>query len=128
MPIIVRDMNDLIRRLLSDIEDGTSRRRIADRIGVSEGTIRNLLDGKKVKVDVYERLADGYLRLPREEVFRMAGVLPPMYTDGHINRTWLLSKLWDVLTRLPEEDQALVLSEAIKLSKKYPPSDEQTET
>jgi hypothetical protein len=93
---------------------------------MSDSTVRRAIDGLKLDTGIVEKFAV-YLHLPTEEVYRMAGLLPPMYTDGHINRSWLLSKLWDVLTRLPEEDQALVLSEAIKLSKKYAPSgDEQT--
>lgn len=92
-----------------------------------DGKSIRALDGLKLDTSIVDKFA-AYLHLPVDEVYRMAGILPPMYTDGKINRTWLLSKLWDVLTRLPEEDQALVLSEAIKLSKKYPPPDEQTET
>jgi len=94
-------MNDLQRRLLVEIDGGLSRRQIAERSGVSEGTIRNILLGKRAHAESYVLLAD-YLKLPSDQVFRMAGVLPPREVDGKFTRDFLLSRLYDVLSRLPE--------------------------
>ena len=125
---MLRNMNDLVRRLQEDIDGGLSRRQIADKAGVSEGTIRNILKGKTVKYDVYERLADKYLHLPREEVYRMADVLPSMHKGGHLNRDWLLSQLWAALTQLTDAEQAEVLSHVLRLAEQHdaPKDGEQT--
>ncbi|MBN1430429.1 MAG: hypothetical protein JXB07_18815 [Anaerolineae bacterium] len=116
-------MTELSERLKIEIENGTSARAIGRKAGMSDNTVRRALSGQSLDHATIEKFA-AYLHLPVDEVYRMAGILPPMYTDGKVNRTWLLSKLWDVLSRLPEEDQALILSEAIRLSNKHQSSDD----
>jgi transcriptional regulator with XRE-family HTH domain len=113
-------MNELEKRLLSDIENGKSRRQIALKAGVSLATIRKILRGEKVKHYLYEKLATNYLHLPIDEVYRMAGMLPPMYSPGGwLNRDWMLGKIWEAVARLSDSDQALVLAEVLRISEKY---------
>lgn len=121
-------MNELIRRLTHDIEQGLSRRQIASKAGVSDATIRKILVGKQVQIEMYERLAENYFRLPKEEVLRMAGILPSMYDEqGEFSRDFLLAKIWEVLNRLPEEAQALALAEVLRIKAKYSDENEETE-
>ena len=118
-------MTELAERIRREIDEGKSLRQIGDAAGLAANTVRRVRDDKDVDHKTMEKLA-AYFRLPIDELYRMAGILPPMYIDGHINRSWLLEKLWDVLSRLEEEDQALVLAEAIRISKKHNPPNEQT--
>jgi len=84
-------VNELVRRLKQDVTDGRSRRQIAERADLSDATIRKLLAGGQAKHEVYQKLAENYLHVPVEEVYRMAEILPPVYgPDGKFNRTWLL--------------------------------------
>lgn len=122
---IMMAMNELIRRLTHDIEQGLSRRKIASKAGVSDATIRKILAGKQVQIEMYERLAENYFHLPAEEIYRMAGILPSMYDDeGNFTRDFLLAKIWELLSRLPEDGQALALAEIIRINAKYEDQDE----
>lgn len=113
--VFVTELSDRLQR---EIQDGRSLREIGRKAGLSATTIGKVLAGKEIDRSTIEKLS-GYLHLPIEEVYRMAGFLPPMYEDGILSRGWMLSKLWEVLSRLTEADQALVLAEAIRLNQKY---------
>jgi hypothetical protein len=80
---------------------------------MSANTVRRVIQGKEVDHSTIEKLA-GHLHLPTDEVYRMAGILPAREIDGNPNRDWLLSKLFDVLSRLPESDQAAIFAEALR--------------
>lgn len=112
-------MTELSDRLKRDLEDGQSIRGIGRKAGMSNSTVRRAIQGEPLDHGTIEKFAK-YLKLPINEVYQMAGLLPPMYDQsGRLSRDFLLSKLWEVLARLPESDQALVLAEAIRLSEKY---------
>lgn len=108
-------MNDLQRRLLADIDAGISRRQIARRAGVADGTIRNVLSGQQVSHATYKRIAENYLKIPVDEVLRMAGILPSIGPDGTPDRDWLLAKIYDVFSRLSDADKARMLAEGMRL-------------
>lgn len=73
---------NLKKRLEDDMQSGLSRRDIAKRANVSEGTIRNILDGKDVSTEVLAKFADHYFHIPVDEVFRMVGLIPPPTGPG----------------------------------------------
>lgn len=101
---------ELARILERDLAEGLSRRDIARKAKVSEGTIRNALDGKTLTHDVLERLAKFYLKVPIDEAYRMAGVFPPHDSP----RTAGIVLIEHLFEQLPEDDQAEII-EIIRL-------------
>lgn len=117
-------MTELSDRLRREIEDGRSLREIGRKAGLSATTVRKVLLGKEIDRSTVDKLAR-YFRLPTEEIYRMAEILPSMYTaDGRFNRDWLLSKLWEVISSLPDTAQAMVMAEALRLQQEYGASPE----
>jgi len=91
---------------------------------MSATTVRKALLGKEIDRSTIDKLA-GYLNLPQEEIYRMAEILPPMYSsEGRLSRDWLLSKLWEVISSLPESAQLQVMARAVELREQYEPSEE----
>lgn len=96
--------------------DGESERAFARRLKIEQQTLRRIYEGHVVHQKTLLSIASA-LNLPREEVFKHASD-----QTGVINindRSWLTSRLVDVITRLPESDQAFLLAEAIRLSEKH---------
>jgi transcriptional regulator with XRE-family HTH domain len=104
-------MNELMRRIQADIDDGRSRRWIAERAGISDATIRQLLAGHVAKIGIYEKLATNYFKVPVDDVLRWAELLPQ---DDKITISWSLRRIIDVLSRLPESEQAAILSDVLR--------------
>lgn len=107
-------MNDLVRKLQERIDSGVSRRQIGERCGVSDGTIRNILRGQTVSIDIYRSLAR-YFGFDLETVFRMAEILPPLQYDGRITREGLLHEINHALAMLTDSEQAEILSHIYRL-------------
>jgi len=111
-------------RLQREIDEGRSLREIGRKAGMSATTVRKALLGKEIDRSTIDKLA-GYLNLPQEEIYRMAEILPPMYSsEGRLSRDWLLSKLWEVISSLPESAQLQVMARAVELREQYEPSEE----
>jgi transcriptional regulator with XRE-family HTH domain len=74
-------MNELARRLKQDIDSGLSRYEIADKARVSEATVRNALQGRGLSHATLESFAKHYFKMPIDEVYRMADLIPPRDLD-----------------------------------------------
>lgn len=69
-------VTELMRRLEADLDSGLSRRDIAKRAKVSEGTVRNALEGRLLSAEIIEKFARNYFRISLEEMYRVAGAIP----------------------------------------------------
>lgn len=112
-------MNDLMRKIHERLDTGVSRRHIADECGVSEGTIRNILRGQTVSIDIYRSLGR-YLDIDLETMFRMAEILPPLrHPDGRLNREGLSHELTIALSMLTDSERAEILAHVYRLEEKH---------
>lgn len=96
---------ELALRLERDLSEGLSRRDIARKAKVSEGTIRNALDSKPLTHDTVERLAKFYLKVPVDEAYRMAGILP----RDEARKADIVRVIEHLVARLPASDQEEIL-------------------
>lgn len=96
---------ELARLLENDLAEGLSRRDLARKAKVSEGTIRNALDGKPLTHEMLERFAKFYFKVPIEEMYRMAGIFPT--DDTH--RGEAIRIIEYLMAKLPEADQQEIL-------------------
>lgn len=109
-------MTELADRLKRQIDDGLSIRAISRKAGMSNSTVRRALAGQELDHSTIEKFAH-YFKVPREEMYRMAGALPSMRNeDGQFNRAWLMSQIWTALSMLTESEQAKVLSDILRLA------------
>jgi transcriptional regulator with XRE-family HTH domain len=96
-------MTELASRIQQDIESGLSQRQIAKKANVSEGTIRNALQGKNLSHDVLINFAK-YLKVSIEETYRMAGLFPPPKEQSRY-----MNLAMHLFSQLPEQYQARLL-------------------
>lgn len=101
---------ELARCLEKDLAEGLSRRDIAKKAHVSEGTIRNALEGKPLTHEVLDRLARFYFKVPIDDMYRMAGLFPPESNS----RTAAIRLIEHLFEQLPDSDQQEII-EIIRL-------------
>lgn len=83
---------------------------------MSANTVRRAKDGLELDHATLEKFAQ-YFKVPLEEIYRMAGNLPSMYTpNGRINRSWLMSELVKAVEMLTEAEQAEIYAHALRLA------------
>lgn len=71
----------------------------------SRAAISSLISGKRgVGPSLASSIADA-LKIPREEVYREAGLLPPKIT-----KTWLIDRIIEGMEDLPQEDKEDVMA------------------
>jgi len=92
---------ELAKRLEQELREGWSRSEIARKSKVSEGTIRNALEGKPLSREVLERLAKFYFKVPVDQMYRMAGILPPEPSQ----RAEVIRLIELLFEKLPASDQ-----------------------
>jgi len=100
-----------IRTLMAD-HGFPSERAFALHTGVSPRTLGRILDGTKVDPESLLRIAQA-LNLPVENLYRLAGYLPP-----EEDRSRLLREIEYLLRDLPEADQRRIL-EQVRIEHRY---------
>lgn len=99
----------LLPEFISNVlkERRLSQRALALHVGVSNGTISRLLRGKPADHETLRKLSE-YLSTPLEDLYRMAGMLPP--EPERNERQELIELILYLLGRLPEKDQAEIVT------------------
>lgn len=84
-----------------------SQRELAEKAGVSQATINNILQGRMVKADTLRTIADN-LGLPHEDILVAAGYLPPR--GGQEEMDALARMIMAMLVKLPRHDKRDILA------------------
>lgn len=98
--------DELVIWLEGELEErGWSIRELGRQAGLSHVTIANILNGSRNPGERFCRAIAHALRVPIEEVFRRAGLLPPEPPETALTREAL-----HLMTSLPAEDQERALA------------------
>lgn len=98
-------LGEYLRSVLK--ERRLSQRSLALHIGVSNSTVNRLIKGKPADHETLRKLSE-YLSIPLEDLYRMAGMLPP--EPERNERQELIELILYLLGRLPEKDQAEIVT------------------
>lgn len=93
---------DYLRRMMREL-NYDSERAFALFLGVSYSTVNRILKGTRVGPEPLEQIASA-LHVPVENLYRLAGYLPPEETRAQVMR-----EIEHLLRQLPEADQRRVL-------------------
>jgi transcriptional regulator with XRE-family HTH domain len=91
--------------------DLTTERAIAEKAGVSQGTINKILNEKHVRARTVDTIAHN-LQLNIRELYTYTGALPPIRQynpDGTFNREWLAQTICHEIADLTAAHQQQVL-------------------
>jgi transcriptional regulator with XRE-family HTH domain len=99
----ITPLADFLSNQIGDDKRFANNTEMARAVGLSEGTIRRLLDGKEPSNPTLKKLANG-LRYPLADLQRMAGIL----ADDKQVQDDITAYINEGLTRLPESDRRTV--------------------